>query len=1073
MNVLLKFTTLPSRQVLTGVDADNMAPLCFREIVNSDLPVILFVPQARMADRLANELFLWQKTEGKLWDITLIPEPSDTRKINPETEILRHRIAHQFLTQLPRVSITTPTAFLAPALYDQDTAQSAFMLRVGDRISPFELLEKLVALDYDDELEINIPGEFSHRGGIIDIFAPNAHYPVRVEFFGNTIDSLRLFSVLDQRKIETVKFYEITPKPLKSNTEGRDYLDCLGEQKCKVVIVHPDRCDHFFSLGGKPERYEVWDTFSQLHALHAPIQFWEGIAEDETGEMAQTSDVIPFMQDIIQSHAHVEEVTALVRERIAQTFAEYIAKGYQGVIGTKDLRHKKAIDNYLEEYHIQHLPIKVIQSQVPTGYVFEHERMVYLSEYEVFYTQHQRKIIPVSRSEPLPKIQNGALTETQFAELNEGDYAVHLVHGICRFTAIKPIALEGLEYETLELEFADEKFLYVPIYQIHLVSRYAGTGRGAPVLHKLTGKRWENTKTEALAAIKRLAADLLRLHAARTSIEKIPFPPETSDEYRFAAMFPYRETPDQMRAIIDTQNDMMSTQPMDRLVCGDVGYGKTEVAIRAIFKAVCAGKQVAVLAPTTILAQQHYFTLCERLAEYPYTVDVMSRFRSTAEIRDILARLKTGGIDIVVGTHRLIQDDVRFKDLGLIVVDEEQRFGVDHKEKLKRMRLSVDILTLSATPIPRTLYMSMTGLRDLSTLFTAPENRLPVETYVIQRDMPTVVDAIQKELQRGGQVFYLHNRVRTIAKVCDNLRQLLPDARIEFAHGQMEEGELEWTMSRFIEGELDILVCTTIIESGVDIPNANTLIIDDAHFFGLSELYQLRGRVGRANRQAYAYFLLPGLQSLTSDARKRMLAIQKYTQLGAGFKLAMRDLEIRGSGNLLGAEQSGHIAHIGFDLYCRMLRQTVSQFKGETIPIYPDAELGLLFLRLAYQVPDGLLAAAIPPDYVPALSQRITLYRRLANLSSEDAIEALGDELRDRFGPLPECVQNLLVATQIRLLASQRGFKSVRQQGECLLLEKASGRYWRDERDGFPVIRGKNLQEKLRCVLRILRSFNF
>lgn len=1068
-NKLLSFLKNERYRVLTGVDNDNLAPLCFREIIADMLPMIIIVPTTAVAERLSSELVLWQEMEHAFEGVTLIPEPSDPRKINPETEVMRHRIAHQFTQQIPRVVITSPMAFLAPALPDAAAEKAAFTLHKNQSISPEELLSHLVALDYDDELEVNIPGEFSRRGGIVDIFAPASEYPVRVEFFGNTIDSLRLFSVLTQRTIENIDTYEVSPKVKHGVRQGRNYLDCIGTQNCRILIVHPNRCDYQYSRFGDARYDALWHDLNSLEHPMKPSFFWEGVAEDVEGEIAPASDIVAFMQEVPLLSEQVQECSEVVRLRIAEVLLNYIQKSYSILLSVKDLRHNQAVLNWMKEYQIPAQCVKIVASVLPTGYIFEKNKLVFLSENEIFYTPHQRKIIPIS---PLKKQSITLRKESgfQYVEMNENDYAVHLLHGICRFRGIQRMELEGLVTENLELEFAEEKTLYVPIHQIHLLSRYAGTGRGAPSLHKITGNRWENMKQEALLSIKKLAADLIRMQAVRATSCKEPFPPETDEEYRFAAMFPYRETPDQMRAIIDTQNDMMSKQPMDRLVCGDVGYGKTEVAIRAIFKAVQSGKQVAFLAPTTILAQQHFFTLSERFAEYPITVDVMSRFRSHPELRSIIARLKTGGLDVVVGTHRLIQDDVGFKNLGLIVVDEEQRFGVEHKEKLKRMRLDVDILTLSATPIPRTLYMSMTGLRDLSTLATAPENRRSVETFIIQRNMPVLVEAMEKELSRDGQVFYLHNRVQSIQKVRDNLQKLMPNARIAFAHGQMEEGELEHTMSRFIEHHIDILVCTTIIESGVDIPNANTLIVDDAHRFGLSELYQLRGRVGRSNRQAYAYFVLPGIDILTGDARKRMAAIQKYTQLGTGFKLAMRDLEIRGSGNLLGAEQSGHIAHIGFDLYCQMLRQTVAMIKGETLPIYPDAELSLLFMRFAYQTPEDLLPAAIPPDYIPALDQRIAAYRHLAMVTSTQMISDYAEELRDRYGSIPEAVQNFLTAITIKLYAAQCGFTAVRQYGILLLLEKSQGRIYRDEKGNMPLIQGDTPKQKLQSVLTTLKT---
>jgi transcription-repair coupling factor (superfamily II helicase) len=517
---------------------------------------------------------------------------------------------------------------------------------------------------------------------------------------------------------------------------------------------------------------------------------------------------------------------------------------------------------------------------------------------------------------------------------------------------------------------------------------------------------------------------------------------------------------------------MQEARPMDRLLCGDVGYGKTEVAIRMAFKAVSAGYQVAVLVPTTVLAQQHFYSFSERFAEYPYTIDMLSRFRTPSEQADLIGKLKTGGIDIVIGTHRLFQEDIVFQKLGLVVIDEEQRFGVKHKERIKLYRSTVDVLTMSATPIPRTLYMAMAGARDLSTIMTAPGFRIPVKTIVAQYDDSFVVEAIRKEVKRGGQVFYIHNRVKTIEDVADKMMELMPDVRFGVAHGQMPEGDLELAMAEFLSGQVDVLICTTIIESGMDIPNANTIIIERADRFGLAELYQLRGRVGRWNRQAYAYLLLPKHNIITSDARKRISAIRRYTHLGAGFRLALRDLEIRGAGNLLGAEQSGHINNVGFDLYCQLLRMEVARMKGETVEFIPEVDLNIDFVHFAHEAPDDSLAAGFPPEYIPSERLRIEAYRRLSAVTSEEQLEAISDEFEDRYGALPAQAENMLDVTRVRVLAGRAGYTSV--------LVKEGKVYFKTRRDFYrrngvlPTINNNNPPKlKLRHLLdfaRLLRS---
>jgi transcription-repair coupling factor (superfamily II helicase) len=571
------------------------------------------------------------------------------------------------------------------------------------------------------------------------------------------------------------------------------------------------------------------------------------------------------------------------------------------------------------------------------------------------------------------------------------------------------------------------------------VSKYVGAGKVRPPLDTLGGTRWGKTKEQAERAVRDLASELLALQAARESLPGHAFGEDVPWQREFESAFIYEETPDQVYAITDTKRDMEVARPMDRLICGDVGFGKTEVAIRAAFKAVMGGKQVAILVPTTVLAQQHFNTFTERMADYPVRVELLSRFRSRRDVQRVIRELASGAADVVVGTHRLLQSDVAFKDLGLVVIDEEQRFGVLQKEKFKLLRQLVDVLTLSATPIPRTLYLALTGARDMSTIATPPQDRLPVETIVVQYDERLIRDAIQREMERGGQVFFLHNRVMTIDTVARKLHALVPKARIVVGHGQMESDELEKVMTRFVNGDADVLLSTTIIESGLDIPNANTIIIDRADRFGLSDLYQLRGRVGRYKHQAYAYLLLPRHASLLSDVRKRISAIRQHSSLGSGFKIAMRDLEIRGAGNLLGAEQSGHITAVGFELYCQLLKQSVSSLKGEKVKPRVEVRVSIDFLGAGTDqgsIGQTDSVASIPTDYISDSRQRIEIYRKLAQLTERSGIDALRQELRDRFGKSPAAVELLLQVAEIRILAGERGITSVETDGGKIMLTR-------------------------------------
>jgi transcription-repair coupling factor (superfamily II helicase) len=663
-------------------------------------------------------------------------------------------------------------------------------------------------------------------------------------------------------------------------------------------------------------------------------------------------------------------------------------------------------------------------------------------------------------------------------------------HGVGRFLGLKILpggsgtkpmdkatTTSGTECLVIEYAASDPSQpppkLYVPVTEAHLVSKYVGAGKIRPPLNTLGGTRWNKAKEQAERAVRDVAADLLEIQAARESQVGHPFKLDTPWQREFEGSFIYEETTDQLRAIGETKADMERPKPMDRLICGDVGFGKTEVAIRAAFKAVMDGRQVAVLVPTTVLAQQHFNTFRERMADYPIRVELLSRFRTRREQQRVVKDLAAGAVDIVIGTHRLIQSDINFKDLGLVVIDEEQRFGVMHKEKFKMLRKLVDVLTLSATPIPRTLYLALTGARDMSAIQTPPHDRLPVETIVMQYDERVIRDAIQRELNRGGQVFFLHNRVMTIHTMEQKLRALLPHARIVVGHGQMEADDLEEVMTQFVNGEADVLLSTTIIESGLDIPNANTIIIDRADRFGLSELYQLRGRVGRYKHQAYAYLLLPRHAGLLTDVRKRISAIKQYSTLGSGFKIAMRDLEIRGAGNLLGSEQSGHITAVGFDLYCQLLKQSIAALKGEKIKPRVEVSVRLDFLDVSASAEDvsgqpSVVSgsATLPHSYVPEPQHRIDIYRKLAQATDKESMDALTKELRDRFGPIPPSVDLLLQVAELKSLASDRGISGLEVKENKIMLSRGGDYIMVGGK--FPRLTKKDAKARLKEIKRLL-----
>ncbi|MBW3541368.1 MAG: transcription-repair coupling factor, partial [Planctomycetes bacterium] len=654
--------------------------------------------------------------------------------------------------------------------------------------------------------------------------------------------------------------------------------------------------------------------------------------------------------------------------------------------------------------------------RVNRGFRLVRERLVVVSDHELFGRTDVRRA-------PSRKRKLEARAIDSFLELRQGDLVVHLTHGIGRYRGMKRLESEGQIEEHLALEFRGGVRVYVPASLIHLVQKYVGPSKAAPKLSPLGGTGWATRKQKAARSVRDLASDMIRLHAAREAKPGIACPPDSHYQLEFEASFPYTETGDQLDAIAAIKQDLERPRPADRLICGDVGYGKTEVAMRAAFKMVEAGRQVAVLVPTTVLAEQHFRTFSERMAEYPVTIEVLSRFRSKAQQREILKRMAAGRVDVVIGTHRLVQQDVRFKDLGLLIIDEEQRFGVEAKEMLKRMRLEVDVMTLSATPIPRTLHMAVLGIRDISNLTTAPQDRRAVETRISRFDAELIRMAIVRELNRGGQVYFVHNRVYNIRTIADRVQSIVPEATIGIAHGQMPEHALEDAMFAFVNGKTDVLVATTIIESGLDIPNANTIFIHQADRYGLADLHQLRGRVGRYKHKAYCYLLLEEGRALTATASKRLKAIEEFSELGAGFRISMRDLEIRGAGNILGTEQSGHIAAVGYELYCQLLENAVRSLKNEPLREYRHVNFVLP------------IPAWLPDEYVPAGRQKIDVYRKLSNVASRDDLDELAAELRDRFGPIPPEVQRLLSLKELKLAALPWSIDTIRLEDGFAVFE--------------------------------------
>jgi len=923
----------------------------------------------------------------------------------PDPEIAAERIA--LLAKIdsepgPHVIVATRASLDQPAPKRGAVSAATLEIKRGSASTMEQLLEKLGAAGYDRVAQVTTRGQFAVRGGIVDLYSWQAPLPARLEFFGDNVESLREFDIDTQTSVGDLRKIDILLGAADDQTGFvRDYI---GKEDLTIGIEPEEKSDAQIQIS------ESWIETG-------PEDFTGAFPDCDIGEFA--------VGDFLLAEAKRDQFIKRLNEWRENN--AYIIVYFQTEGEIERFRELISADALRE--------IDLVLGTLARGFCFRPANLVVLSAAELlgrFAPHARRRLYHAERHR----------AQIDFSELNEDDLVVHLEHGVARFAGLTriPTSTNG-EQEVLALEFANEAKLYVPLEQAYLVSRYVGVGKRSPNLSSLADAKWARAKKNAVSSILDYAGKMLAVQAERETVPGHAFGPDTKWQREFEHSFPFRETPDQMKAIIDAKIDMEQPRPMDRLICGDVGFGKTEVAIRAAFKAVMDGRQVAVLAPTTVLAQQHFEVFRQRMLDYPVRIEMLSRFRSQGEQRKILELLRQGGIDIVIGTHRLISGDVIFKDLGLVVIDEEQRFGVLHKEKFKELFKLVDVLTLSATPIPRTLYLSLVGVKDMSTIETPPLNRLPVETIVCGYDERIIRDAIDRELERQGQVYFLHNRVQTIERVRERIVDLVPQARVEIGHGQMDSDELEEVMARFVAGKIDVLVCTTIIESGLDIPNANTIVIDRADRFGLADLYQLRGRVGRAEHKAYAYLLLPREMMTIGAARKRINAIKQYSSLGAGFRIAMRDLEIRGAGSILGTAQSGHIMAIGFDLYCQLLKQAVSQLKGRKFQPRLDVDLRIDFVatneaEFAQLGPEQRIPAFVPANYISDTGLRIKAYREIAGISTRDQLDRVRREWRDRFGKFPEAVDNLFLLAEIKLAAAKAGITRVEARERKLMLTR-------------------------------------
>ncbi|WP_238442444.1 transcription-repair coupling factor [Desulfofalx alkaliphila] len=1078
-----------SQQMVFGLSGTQQALVMAGVIALKKGPMLVITPTETEANTLVDDLKAL--LPGRRVVTYPVWQPMPVEVLSRSVDVISQRLeVLELLAKDHNPVVVAPVESVMRRLVPLETyKKQRQLLKPGDQVDLQRLQRFLAAIGYERAEMVEGLGQFSVRGGILDIYPMTGREPVRIELWGDEIDSIRTFDAVSQRSVENLFEIEITPAKEtvlteKSWSEGRERIrsDYQSQQK---RLFRSATVDAQHQLAAQVE--------SWLSRMEQPVYF-EGIEQLLPYLYPRVANILDYLPAgacvLVDDPIRTKEVAETIQKERAEIHGELLSKGkvlpaQHGVylewrqllermekrnclhfsflprsahhlkisniinftakamhpflgntdVLSEEIKHWRRKNNsvvlqvssdqraknlletlkenridavYLDPLTDQVVPGNVIitKGQLSAGFELPGARLVLITEKEI-YGQRKR-----------PKYRQQR-TDNRFApfeDLKVNDYVVHVNHGIGRYLGVTTLDIGGIQRDYLIVKFAGDDKVYVPTDQVGLLQRYLGNEGVTPKLSKLGGSEWNRAKGKVRQAVREMAEDLLRLYAKRQASKGYAFGEDTVWQKEFEMSFPYEETPDQLKAIQEVKKDMEAPRPMDRLLCGDVGYGKTEVALRAAFKAVNEDKQVAVLVPTTILAQQHYNTFRERFAPYPINIEVLSRFRTPKEQRQVLAGLKDGTVDIVIGTHRLVQADVKFKDLGLLVVDEEQRFGVAHKEKLKQLRETVDVLTLTATPIPRTLHMSLVKVRDTSLLETPPEERFPVQTYVLEEDPIMIREAIKREINRGGQVYFVHNRVAELDTVHKWLRELVPEARFVVAHGQMKEDQLERVMLDFMEGRYDVLICTTIIETGLDISNVNTLIVKDADKFGLAQLYQLRGRVGRTNRLAYAYLTFRREKVLTEVAEKRLSAIREFTDLGSGYKIAMRDLEIRGAGNILGVEQHGHIAEVGFDLYCRMLEEAVQEAKGEVIekPLATAVELPV--------------DAYIPEDYIKEAGQKVEIYRRLAEIKSLEELAELEDELMDRYGELPEPVQRLLMVCRLRVMAAKLRIKSITYQ---------------------------------------------
>ncbi|GEK91620.1 transcription-repair coupling factor [Alkalibacterium kapii] len=1082
---IFKSLPLNERQLITGLAGSARTLLLQSMLEEKQKPLVVFTQNIYHANQMISDLSgLVPDEQLYLFSVDDMIH-AEMAVASPEARADRVKTLDFLLKDEPGI-IVVPLAGARKILPDPSVFKKAELsFALGDEIELDDLMAQLTEMGYKREQKVTSPGDYSIRGGIVDVYPLTEEYPVRMELFDIEVDSLRYFDSDSQRSSHNIDNVRIIPatdsllpiedkeeilnrfdkafkksiKRIKENDRKEEltenvtsvmdairaetydenlvkYTDLLYKNKATVLDYVPE--DAIFVMDEYPRIIENEALLDEEEAEWIMSQLSNGtIMYDQTFSVSFRESLKQVTQpqlyfslfqkgmkglklDTIHNFQYRTMQKFFGQMPLVKTEMERWAKqDYTVVVMTENQERAEKVYQTLRDFEIESSLFKdgtietgrvqVIRSSVQTGFELPQQKLAVLTEKELFNRMPKKK----------PRRQNITNAERlkSYSELEKGDYVVHVNHGIGQFTGMETMEINGVHQDYMTIIYSDTSKLFIPVSQLNLLQKYVSSEGKTPKLNKLSGTAWAKTKKRVAAQVEDIADDLIELYAVRENEEGYAFSPDDAYQKEFDDAFPYTETNDQLRTIEEVKKDMEKPKPMDRLLVGDVGYGKTEVAMRAAFKAIQDGKQVAFLVPTTVLAQQHYETMRERFTDFPVEIGLLSRFRTGQQLKNTVDDIRKGKVDVVVGTHRVLSKDIVFQDLGLLIVDEEQRFGVKHKERLKQLKNEVDVLTLTATPIPRTLHMSMLGVRDLSVIETPPANRYPVQTYVMEMNGPVVQESIKRELARGGQVFYLHNRVKTIDQRANEIQQLVPEARIAVAHGQMSENQLENVLYQFVQGEFDVIVTTTIIETGVDIPNVNTLIVEDADRMGLSQLYQLRGRVGRSSRIAYAYFMHQPNKVLTEVSEKRLQAIKDFTDLGSGFKIAMRDLSIRGAGNLLGQQQHGFIDSVGFDLYSQMLSEAVARKRGDKHQTKTHVEIDLA------------LDAYLPGSYVADERQKIELYKRIRQFSSEEDYVELQDELIDRFGEYPQSVSDLLSVGLLKMYSETALIETIKREG--------------------------------------------